>query len=359
MAGNHPGLKKVGPYWHFTLKVNGQRLHGSTRATDLATAKKVLEEKRREMLMGQLRVITRIPTLRQLFDEWWKVHQTVFSRKHLVSVECVFRRWIAPELGSMKIDQIDTGRVLHIRSHQIGEGCSPRYANNTLQTLKLLLKFAMRLRVLHSLPFQVKPLKVQKKPRITVTAPQVRRFFQTLDECTQSPQVRVMIRVMVGLGLREGEVLGMRWEWFDPERRTYTVGKAKGKEARVLPIPDWLWESIQGLDRASEWVFPAQDGSPRRSQFCKKALKRTAEKLGLPNLTQHRLRATFATLHAEAGTPVTEIQGMMGHKSITTTMIYVEQALENKRAAQTALGKILGLDVANPEVNDDGQDRRA
>jgi integrase len=67
------------------------------------------------------------------------------------------------------------------------------------------------------------------------------------------------------------------------------------------------------------------------------------KELGLGNVTQHRLRATFASLHAEAGTPVPEIQQMLGHKNIATTMIYVETSLEAKRKAQDNLGKRLGL----------------
>ena len=53
MASAYPGLKKIGQFWHYELRVNGHRLHGSTKATDLPTAKKVLEAKRREALEGQ------------------------------------------------------------------------------------------------------------------------------------------------------------------------------------------------------------------------------------------------------------------------------------------------------------------
>lgn len=53
MAMQHPGLKRIRDYWHFSLKLNGQRVHGSTRAKDLPTAKRVLEKHRRELLMKQ------------------------------------------------------------------------------------------------------------------------------------------------------------------------------------------------------------------------------------------------------------------------------------------------------------------
>lgn len=112
----------------------------------------------------------------------------------------------------------------------------------------------------------------------------------------------------------------------------------------MLPVSDWLWASIHAMPKTvSDWVFPAEDGRPHRSGYFKKALQRVCRALDLGNVTQHRLRATFASLHAEAGTPVTEIQGMMGHKSLGTTMVYVETTLEAKRKAQDALGRQLGL----------------
>lgn len=339
-----PGLKKVGAFWHYNLKVNGQRAHGSTRATDLATAKKILEEKRREFLEGQYRIVSRIPTLDSLVQEWLKAHRTIFSLKHRTSFECIFRRWIAPALGSKLVDQIGTADVLKLRADQLDKGCSPRYSNNALQVIKLLCNFALKLRLIKELPFNVPPLRLQKKPRATVSAPKLPEFLRMVDEEARNPHVRILLCVMVGLGLREGEALGMRWEWFDPEHQTYTVGKAKGKEARVLPVPDWMWSALHTMPQSlSLWVFPAEDGNPHRSLFCRKTLKRVCERLGLGNVTQHRLRATVASLHAEAGTPLPEIQGMLAHKDIATTMIYVEQSMENKRRAQEALSQKLKL----------------
>lgn len=340
-----PGLKKVGPFWHYSIQVNGQRAHGSTKATDLATARRVMEEKRRELLHDQLRLTKRVPpTLNQVWDAWLKANQMAFSPSHLVSVECRYRLWIKPELGLTRVDRIKSDSVTRIRAHQLEAGCSGRYANNTLELTRTLARFAIRMGHLERLPFDVKPLRLQKKPRPTVPASQLGAFLKAADSTSENPQVGVMFRTLIALGLRESELLGMRWEWFNLDQRTYTVGKAKGKEARLIPVPDWLWNRLMIVPQSlSAWVFPAEDGMPHRSGYLRKPLARLAKELDLGNLTQHRLRATFASLHAEAGTPITEIQGMLGHKNITTTMIYVEQSLEAKRRSQDALSLRLGL----------------
>lgn len=344
MANKVPGLSKVGEYWHYSLKVNGERLHGSTKAKDLATAKLVLEERRKDALKAQLGMITRTPTLTELVKEWVKVHQRVHSPSHLKNVENHARIWLLPELGTTRVDRITTADALAVRNRMLNAGRSPVTANNLIRILKLICGYATKVRYLERVPFSVTPLRVQKKPRPVLSTSGVRTFLSTLDENTRNPQVRVMVRAMIGLGLREGEARGMRWEWLDAERRTYTVGKAKGKEARVLPVPDWLWNSIQTLPKTlSVWMFPANDGAPHRPQFCKAAIDRTCRVLQLGRVSNHRLRATFASLHSEAGTPITEIQGMLGHKNIQTTMIYVEQSLESKRKAQDTLSQKLGL----------------
>ena len=345
MASANPGLKKNGQYWHYELRVNGHRLHGSTKATDLPTAKKVLECKRREALEGQYRIVSRIPTLKGIFDRWFMNHRAIFSAKHLVPVECIYRNWLHPRFGEVKIDQIGSNAVDALRSEVITSGRSARYANNILQVLRLLLNYGVKIAVIKEIPIKIRMSRIQKKPRQTLPATRIQEFLSTVDQSAKNPHVRVMVRVMVGLGLREGEVLGMRWEWFDPNQHTYVVGKAKGKEARVLPVPDWLWNSIHAIPKPnSEWVFPAEDGNPHRPQFCKKVLRRVCQELGLGNVTQHRLRATFASLHSEAGTPLPEIQGMLGHKNIATTMIYVETSLDAKRKAQDALSRKIGLE---------------
>lgn len=330
-------------FYHYCFRHEGMQFKGSTRATDLATAKKVLEERRRQVINGNLGERP-VPILTELTAEWLRLYRPVHSLKHWKNVELVTRKWIHPQVGRRKVDLIRTADSHALRSRMLEAGRSPVTVNDALKILKLLGNFAVKQGYIMALPFRVEFLKVQKKPRPIVPAAMVSALFKQVDAEAENPHVRVILRVMVGLGLRESEALGMRWEWFNLDNQTYTVGKAKGKEARVLPVPSWLWSAIHKMPKTlNPWVFPAEDGMPHRSQLCTKALRRVCKKLGLGNVTQHRLRATFATLHAEAGTPITEIQGMLGHKNIQTTMIYVEQSLGAKRKAQETLSRQLGL----------------
>jgi len=344
MAGFKNGLQKVGDVYHYCFRIHGKQFKGSTRAHDIQTAKKVLEEKRQEAILGKPLVPVPVPSVAGLVQNWLTTHALTASDRHKQSVELTARIWLTPFLGSRRIDQVTPPMILEARSRMLEAGRSIATANHFLRVVKLLWNHAVAVGLIEKVPFKVKPLRAQKKPRPTVPASRVPEFLAALDANTRSLQVGVMLKVMLGMGMRESEVLGMRWEWFDVEHRSYTVGRAKGKEARVIPIPEWLWETIQTMPKPlSGWVFPAEDSKPHHPHFCTKVLKRVCTDLGLGNVTQHRLRATFASLHAEAGTPITEIQGMLGHKTIQVTLGYVEQSMGAKRRAQDALSQKLGL----------------
>ncbi|WP_005037651.1 hypothetical protein [Holophaga foetida] len=64
--------------FYYCFRINGQQFKGSTRATDLTTARKVLEEKKRIVLQEECG-IKRIPTLAEVRDQWLKVHKAVYK----------------------------------------------------------------------------------------------------------------------------------------------------------------------------------------------------------------------------------------------------------------------------------------
>lgn len=338
------GLAKVGDVYHYCFRVNGRYLKGSTRAKDKATAEKVIAEIRKRALLGESASLSGPPTIRALVDIWMVNHRSALSPQHVHNVDQITRDWVLPVIGDCCIDQVTTSLILAIRSRMLEQGRSPSTANHMIRVMRLLWNYAVRMGFIERLPFRVSQLRIQRKPRPTLPSSKVGEFFGAIDRATSNIQIRTMVRMMVGLGLRATEVRMARWEWLDPERKTYTVGKAKGKEARVLPIPDWLLGFFANQpNRISEWMFPNRQGKPYGPTFLCRYLSIASALVNLPRLSQHRLRSSFATLHAHAGTPITEIQGMLGHKSISTTMIYVEQSLDAKRRAQDTLSQKLGL----------------
>ena len=338
--------RRGGAVWNYDVMVDGLRYQGSTRTTDLKTATLFLNQLRLDIARGKLALKDTRKTL--LLDE---VHQEFLTSKtasasplYISSVKAHWRIWLGPRLGKTPINKIDAALVDQLRNALLEAGRSPVFTNNVLVTLRTHINFAVKRGRLRK-PLKVELLRVQRKPRPTVPASRVQEFLTAIDHASKNPQVRVMVRVMLGLGCRSSEVIGMRFEWLDIEQRTYQVGRAKGKEARVLPVPSWLWDDLTALPTQahSGLIFPARTGGCHCPGFLRKPLLAAAKQLGLGNLTPHRLRASFASLHAAAGTPLSELQTMMGHKDYKTLWGYIETSLEAKRQAQDILSQRLGL----------------
>ena len=338
------GLSRVGDVYHYCFRINKQQYKGSTRATDRASAERVLQEKRKEALFGPPEPKVVIPVMKDLITNWMETHRPTHSVQHLKSVEHLTRNWIIPALGGSRINRINTQAVMDLRRRVLEKGRSPATANLVIRVVKLLLNFAIRLDLIEKLPFRVQQIKTQKPPRPTIPPQQMREFLAAVDTRATSPQAATLIRLMVGMGLRESEALEARWKWLDLSQHTYTVGRSKTRTPRTIPVPSWLWSHLLEMPKTlSEFICPCSDGTAHRGQFTKKTLIRAAKDLGIEGITPHSLRRTFATLHAQEGTSLADLQGMMGHTSPILTLLYIQQSSEAKRLAQDALGKRLGL----------------
>jgi len=354
VAGGWVGnLKKIkGIYW-CRFKADKKEHHRTTGEALLPKAQKWLADFR-ESLTAIKEDRAPAPTVQALLDEWERCHPGPDSESHVDRVKRDFRLYLLPEFGSTPADQITAPDILRIRRTFLagttdkGRRHTKQGANNMHRHFRLVWRWAIEEKLLTEMPWKIKGLRVQRKPRFTLPADSVDEFLAVIDRA-RNPHVGISVRAQLYMGLRESESLHLRYEWFTPDFSGYTPGKwiegefrSKGGEAVVLPIPPHFQAMLRDTlgDRQAPYVgfvIPAPDGLPHRGQFSRKAVFRAGTKCGVVNLTPHRLRATCATLLARQGVPVTEIQALLRHKHIETTMRYIETNFVATMAAQKIL----------------------
>jgi integrase len=144
-------------------------------------------------------------------------------------------------------------------------------------------------------------------------------------------------------GLRQGELLGLRWrdiDWAAQKIRVvrpYVRGKFRTPKSRTssraVPMADRVGREVELLFQAS--AYQSEDdlvfGHPHtghpldRSQVSKR-FKRALKRAGVRDVRFHDLRHTFGTRCAAAGVPLRTLQAWMGHADIKTTMVYTHYA---------------------------------
>jgi len=335
-------LFRVGRVWHYRFQINGVRVQRTTRETVKRLAEVVAERAYRHARLWA-RGEQPVPTLRELVGQWIAAHEPIASAAY-IKIVATFGRLHLYQLADVMVDELSTPLIeaallQHRRSH------APSSVNHWLTVLKVVCKWAVRRKVIPEIPWSVKLLKVQKKPRPTLPLSRASEWLAAVDEFARDrPALSLAVRLMFGLGLRESEVRTARWEWIDWDRSTYTPGVTKGREADPLPMPSWLVEYLGASRSATGLIVHTKTGNAYSPGFLRQAMRAANARCGIDGLTPHRLRGTFATLLSESGLPIQTIQRVMRHKDPMTTMRYLEANLAMAATAQASIARIAGLE---------------
>ena len=149
-----------------------------------------------------------------------------------------------------------------------------------------------------------------------------------LIECAANLKHRTVLLVLYAAGLRLSEALHLKAEHIDSKRMQLRVTCGKGSRQRQVPLSPRLLSALREYwkeYRPPEYLFPGREPTVSLSATCiQKACKAAALKAGVqPAVSPHTLRHSFATALLEAGVDLLTISRLLGHKSFTTTMVYL------------------------------------
>ena len=160
-------------------------------------------------------------------------------------------------------------------------------------------------------------------------------------------------------GMRESEILGLRWDDFDTEQLVIGVRRSQyrgqinptksERSERGLPYGEVVSDALLRLrvsgQGGKEFLFVTPKGTLfRGSDVGKKAFRSAAKELKLPELTWRSFRRSVETVLHTEGVPMKIQQQILGHSKATTTILYAEPGMEDRRQA---LGKIESLLLPN------------
>lgn len=138
----------------------------------------------------------------------------------------------------------------------------------------------------------------------------------------QSESIQLGFKVLYESGIRVGELTQLKKEnFFQENNKSYIyIEKSKNFNQRIVPIPNKLYNEI--IEFAEKYIYFGVifDTKTRTYQYhAEKFAKKYDNKF-----TIHSLRHTYATRKAKEGVPIQIIQKLLGHKSINTTLFYIE-----------------------------------
>ena len=309
--------------------------------------------------------------LREYLSRWLEdsvkdsVRNTTYER-----YEQIARTHINPMLGDVKLKGLSPAHVRGLYKEKL-QTLSPRTVQYIHVTLHKALKQAVNDGLIpRNATEVVKPPQVRREEIRPLTPEQVKMLLDVASEA--GDRLEALYALAVHTGLRQGELLGLKWEDVDLEsgslhvKRTLTTArggprlaapKTKGSRRRVSltegavdALRAHLARQLDEIDRAgSLWqenglVFASETGDPLdRRDLTSRRFKPLLERAKLPAKTRfHDLRHTCATLLLTKNVNPKVVSEMLGHSSISITLDTYSHVLPNMQdSAARALEEAL------------------
>jgi integrase len=337
----------------------GQRKRRYSYHKSRGEADDALTEMKAARKRGAAHHTGRSPRLGEYLVSWLRDSVAVsVGPKTLEGYEVACRVHIIPVLGDVKLKDLTARKIQTLNAQKMREGLSVRTRHNIHATLKRALKQAVSWGELPANPADgIAPPKAPVEDEVggeeikALTNDEAERLFAAARE--RGDRFRNLYVVAVRTGLRQGELLGLKWGDLnlgaDPASLTlrrslaarigggtyFTPTKRKRQRRRVVLLEEAAQalrdqrelqaeerEKARGRWRENGLVFPSTLGTPMnaRNLYARhfKPLVRSAE---IPDISFHDLRHTFATIMLfDWGASPRFVQEALGHSSIKITM---------------------------------------
>jgi integrase/recombinase XerD len=172
------------------------------------------------------------------------------------------------------------------------------------------------------IPLQV-PKAAQRIPELLTRA----EVGQILSAC-RNPKHRMLLTTCYGCGLRVSELVALKVRDIDSERQLLRIEQGKGAKDRQVILSPSLLGQLRGYWRRYRprlWLFPRRDTEVALSiSTSQRVFTRAKQRAGIDKVGGiHSLRHAYATHQLEAGLPVHQLQRLLGHQNIHSTLRYV------------------------------------
>ncbi len=308
-----------------------------------------------------LPVVIRDRSVEMFLNDWVETVIKPNKRpKTSASYEQVVRIHLIPGLGKFRLTKLTAQDVQRFLNDKAKSGLSPRSVQYLRDVLRNALNQAVKWDLVpRNVALLINPPQVKKHEFTSLTPAQAK----TLVNEAKNHRLSALFTVVMAIGLRIGEALGLRWNDVDLNagtlrvanqlqrinRRAQLTAPKSAKGARTVALPKFAVAALKAhrkrqdqerRESGHEWqetgfVFTRVDGAPLHDAVVRKAFAKVLKGAELPPLRFHDLRHTCASLLLAQGVSPRVVMEILGHSQISLTLntySHVIPALEKDAA---------------------------
>ena len=282
--------------------------------------------------------------LSDYLDMWLRNIEDTIRQRTWERYEQIVRVHLKPTLGRLKLKSLTPTHLRGLYREKLDAGASNRTVQYIHTTLRRALQDAVTDElILRNVADGIKAPRPKKKEINPLSPEQVRTFL----EATRDDPLEALYVLAIHRGLRQGELLGLKWDDVNLEaatlhvRRTLSLTRdghvfeqpknGKGRSIELTQsaadaLRSHLQRQLKEIEALGDeyqdqgLIFPGERGQPMRPWTLTRKLQRILERVGLPHMRFHDLRHTCATLLLSKGVHPKFVQELLGHATISITL---------------------------------------
>lgn len=284
----------------------------------------------------------------------------------------IIRNHLIPALGNICLADLTAAQVQQYLNHKQEEGLCANTVRKHHSVLHNALEQARKQELIdrNVVEMAARPSATQPVHHY-YDAETMQRLFQALE----GTSMELAVKLAGYLGLRRSEICGLKWSHVDRQAKIITIAEARtavnGKSVDKEPknnssVRRLGYEGLSDLENVLEQMWRRREAERKRlgSQYCDRGfvlchsgghpyqpdylsnrLQRVLAGKGLPYVTLHGLRHSFASIAHSQNVPLFGISRALGHSSTaTTTQIYMHLFDETHLSVVQQVGKAIGGD---------------
>ncbi len=290
------------------------------------------------------------------------VSKSTFERYEQLS-----RVHIAPMIGKVELKKLTPAHVQGLYRAKLEEGLAERTVRYIHATLRKALSQAVKWQLV---PRNVADAATAPRPRKREMMAFDREQARTFLDAARGDRFEALYILAVATGMRQGELLGLKWADLDLKKGTlsvrrslrvdkdgahFTEGKRDRSRRRIelgagtvgalrAHRKRQLEERVRYADlwEDHDLVFCQKDGRPVRRWNLEREFYKLLKHAGLPKITFHGLRHTCASLMLLNNTPAKVVSEMLGHADVAFTLKVYSHVLPGmQRSAADGMDEML------------------
>jgi len=339
-------FRRGNKYWIDYRDPNGKRIREPV-GYDKRVAQRALDKVRTEIAEGkyldkrQKAKETAFSDMAKRYLAWAKEHKRSWKRDETVIkvLSESFGNCTLQEISQLDVERFKLSRNRQRCKARPEQTISPYTVNRELKCLGRMFSLAMEWDLADSNP--VARVRLLKEPPGRIRYLEKGEIPTLLDACVEP--LRSIVLLAIHTGMRRGELLALKWEHVDLQRRQLLVETSKNGESRHVPLSHTAVETLSRLKEGARgpWVFPSRRRGGERLKSVDSSFRRAVQEAGIDDFRFHDLRHTAASQLVMAGVDLRTVQEILGHKTQRMTVRYAHLSAEHKMKAADALDKAL------------------